>query len=140
MLDINPLLLLLVAGVFLGLIAILNKILYVPMLNFMEKRDESIKKDMESAGKNSSDIESYLSEAEEIILKAKAEASKIKDASLHKAKQTATEQVEEKKAEFEADQVSFLEELESEKTEFKNGLMAQMPAYKEGVKVKLSQI
>ena len=47
MLDINPILLLATFVVFVSLIAVLNSWLYNPLLSFMNKRDDDIKKDLE---------------------------------------------------------------------------------------------
>lgn len=45
-----------------------------------------------------------------------------------------------KKSDLEAQSVAFFKALESEKDEFKNGLLAQMPLFKESVAAKLSHI
>jgi len=140
MLDISPALLLVTGLVFFILLVVLNKILYKPLLGFMDNRNESIKRDLENAGKNTSDVEAYFKEATQIIHEAKAEAGKIREASLNEAKEIAAKQVEQKNSELEEEYVSFLKDLDAEKTEFKNGLSAQIPLFRDGVKQKLSQI
>ena len=140
MLDISPVLLLVVAGIFLVLLVLLNKILYRPLLDFMHSRDESIKKDLQSLDKNSDEVKSLHEEAQSIISKAKAEAAKIRQEAYEGAKEMAEKKLELKKSELEKSYAAFCEELKAQKVELKNGLLAQMPLFKEGVKVKLSQI
>ncbi len=140
MLDINVWLLLFTAVVFLVLLVFLNKILYKPLLEFMANRDQSIKKDKEDANKNQSDIASYEEEARSIILEAKAKASKQRSEILEKAKQEVALKLEEKKTQLDEEYVQFQEKIQKQKSELKNGLLAQMPLFKEGIKAKLNQL
>ena len=140
MLDIIPALLLVTGVVFIVLLVALTKILYRPLLDFMDNRDKSIKKDMENAGKNSSDVLAYKEEADRIILEAKNEAAKIKEDAIKRAKEAALRKVEEKKVELEDKYAQFAKELLEEKESLKESLLSQMPSFKEIVKLKLSQI
>ena len=140
MLDISPVLLLVTTSVFLILLITLNKILYRPLLEFITNRNDSIKRDLDDAGKNASDVSAYYNEADKIILEAKAEASKIRSAAYESAKSIASDKIEQRKAELDEEYAAFLKDLDAERTEFKNGLSAQMPIFKEGVKAKLGQI
>jgi F-type H+-transporting ATPase subunit b len=140
MLDISPALLLVTAIVFFVLLVVLNKMLYKPLIAFMDNRNESIKHDLENAGKNTSDVEAYFKEADQVILQAKAEAGKIREAALNEAKELAAKKVEQKKSELEEEYTSFLKDLEAEKTEFSEGLATQMSTFRDSVKAKLNQI
>ena len=140
MLDISPALLLVTGAVFFVLIVVLNKMLYKPLIGFIDNRNESIKRDLENAGKNTSDVEAYFKEADKIILEAKAEAGKIREAALNEAKEIAAKKVEQKQSELEEEYASFLKDLDAEKTDFSEGLAAQIPTFKDGIKAKLSQI
>lgn len=140
MLDISPALLLVTGSVFFVLLIVLNKMLYKPLLEFIDHRNNSIKRDLENAGKNTSDVEAYFKEADQIILAAKAEAGKIREAALIKAKENAAKEVEQKKSELEEEYTTFLKNLAAEKTEFTESLSAQIPLFKAGIKAKLSQI
>ena len=140
MLDISPALLLITASVFLVLLVTLNKILYRPLLEFMQNRNDSIAADYENAGKNSSDVAAFHDEAERIIREAKAEAGTIRAQAIEAAKSNSTKKVDQRKAELEEEYLAFLEGLEAERTEFKSVLLSQMPQYREGVKAKLNQI
>jgi F-type H+-transporting ATPase subunit b len=140
MLNISPALLIITALVFLFLLITLNKILYRPLLEFMQKRDDSIASDYENAGKNSSDVEAYHKEAEQIIREAKAEAGAIRAQAIEAARENMIKKIEQRKAELEEEYTAFLEGLETERTEFKNSLLSHMPQYKESIKAKLNQI
>jgi F-type H+-transporting ATPase subunit b len=138
--DISPALLLVTGAVFFILLIVLNKMLYKPLIEFMDNRNESVKKDLENAGKNTSDVEAYFKEADQIILQAKAEAGKIREAALKEAKELAAKKVEQKKSELEEEYLSFLKDLDAQKAEFSEGLATQMPVFKDSIKAKLSQI
>lgn len=140
MLDIIPALLLVTGTVFLVLLILLNKTLYKPLLEFIDNRNNSINRDLENAGKNASDVVAYYKEVETILSEGKIEAAKIREAALSEAREKAAKKVEQKKSNLEVQGVAFLKTLESEKDEFKNGLLAQMPLFKESVSAKLSHI
>lgn len=140
MLDIIPALLLVTGTVFLVLLILLNKTLYKPLLEFIDNRNNSINRDLENAGKNASDVVAYYKEVETILSEGKMEAAKIREAALSEAREKAAKKVEQKKSNLEVQGVAFLKTLESEKDEFKNGLLAQMPLFKESVSAKLSHI
>ncbi len=140
MLDIIPALLLVTGTVFLVLLILLNKTLYKPLLEFIDNRNNSINRDLENAGKNASDVVAYYKEVETILSEGKMEAAKIREAALSEAKEKAAKRIEQKKSDLEVQSVVFFKALESEKDEFKNGLLAQMPLFKESVSAKLSHI
>ncbi|MDX1809498.1 MAG: F0F1 ATP synthase subunit B' [Sulfurospirillaceae bacterium] len=139
-LDVIPALLLVTGVIFLILLVLLNKTLYRPLLNFMENRDKSIKKDLENAGKNNNDIAAYKEEAEKIILDAKTEANKIREAALSAARDEAAKKIEKNKNLAESDFANYLKELSAQKVELKNALLESLPAFNEDIKTKLSRI
>ncbi len=57
----TPWVMALVFVVFLVLVYLLNRILYKPLLGFMDTRDASIKKDGEGIEGNTADIKAFLS-------------------------------------------------------------------------------
>lgn len=140
MLDIIPALLLVTGTVFLVLLVILNKTLYKPLLEFIDNRNSSIQRDLENAGKNASDVEAYYKDVETILSEGKVEAAKIREIAIHEAKEKALKKLEQKKSELDAENSAFLKALEAERVEFKNGLIQQMPLFKEGIAAKLSHI
>ena len=140
MLDIIPALLLTTGTVFLVLLVILNKTLYKPLLEFIDNRNNSINRDIESAGKNASDVDAYYQEIESILSEAKIEAAKIREAALSEAKEKALKRIEQKKSDLDVENATFLKTLETEKEEFKAGLLAQKALFKETIAAKLSHI
>ncbi|PID48266.1 MAG: ATPase [Proteobacteria bacterium] len=140
MLDISPLLLLFTAVTFLALLVFLNKYLYKPLLDFMENRDKTIERDKKNANKNDGDVNSYEEEARAVILEAKSQASKQRNEVLEKAKKEISVKLEEKKAQLDEQYDVFQKEIEDKKVQLKNGLLAQMPLFREGIKAKLNQL
>lgn len=140
MLDISLFLLLTTTILFLALLVYLNKTLYRPLLEFVENRDNIIEKDKKNATKNEEDIQAYENEARDIILEAKAEAAKERAKVLDEAREQVASKIEQRKAELDEEYELFLKNMKSEQTELKNGLLAQIPLFREGVKAKLNQL
>ncbi|NOX15060.1 MAG: ATPase [Epsilonproteobacteria bacterium] len=139
MLDIIPALLVVTGVVFLVLMVALNKILYKPLLNFMDNRDKSIAKDLEDAGKNSHDVLAYKQKAEKIILDARHKSHQIKDSALNSVRELASQKVEAKKSKLEEEYNKFAKELKIQREEFRIALLKKMPIIRDSVSVKLSQ-
>jgi len=140
MLDPSPILLLVTLVVFFTLLIVLNKILYKPLLTFIDNRNESINRDLENAGKNTSDVEAYYEEANQIILEAKAQAGKIREAALSEAREIAAKKVEQKQSELEEEYALFLKDLNADKTDFEESLSAKIPLFRDSIKQKLGNI
>lgn len=140
MLEVDLPLVILTAVVFLGLIAILNSILYKPLLQFIDSRNKAIKNDEESASKNTSDLSIHEAEIEQIILAARNEAGKIKQEALDVAKESAAKIVGQKRATLEVDYEAFMQNLQAQKDEFKADLAAKLPDLKNALKMKLAKI
>lgn len=140
MLEVDLPLVILTAVVFLGLIAILNSILYKPLLQFIDSRNKAIKNDEESASKNTSDLSMHEAEIEQIILAARNEAGKIKQEALNVAKESAAKIVGQKRATLEVDYEAFMQNLQAQKDEFKADLTAKLPDLKNALKMKLAKI
>ncbi len=140
MLDIDPSLMLVVAVVFLILMALLNSWLYQPLLAFMDERDKSIRKDLESVSETSSDVEELKAKTEAIIAEAKNEAAAMRAKTIEESKLLAASKIEAKKEELEEKYKLFLDELKREEEELKSELLSQMPLFKESLKAKFSQI
>ena len=140
MLDINPILLLATFVVFVSLIAVLNSWLYNPLLSFMNKRDEDIKKDLEKVGNNDDEINELKSKAETIIMNAKLEAAALREKVIADAKELAESKLEAKRAELANEYLEFEQSLACAQDELTSDLMSQVPVFKEAVKAKFSQI
>lgn len=140
MLDINWLLLGLTLVVFLVLIALLNSWLYNPLLGYMQKRDEDIKKDLLEVGNNDEEIASLHAQANKIISDAKAEAMVLRDKVVSEAKELSESKIEAKKAELAERFAQFTVSLKEEKESLNNALLSEIPLFKEAIKAKFSKI
>lgn len=140
MLEISWQLLVITAVIFLGLIYILNLILYRPMLKFMDDRKQSIKKDEEDLGKNAKDVGVYKAEIDRILLSARNEANSIRQAATDKAKEVAAGKIAQIKAGVEADHQIFTAGLANKKTELKLALLESLPEFKDGLAKTLAKI
>ena len=140
MLQIDPPLLLITLVIFLGLIFVLNSILYKPLLGFIDDRNRSIKNDEESVSKNASDTGNYEAQIEKIIGDARAEAQAKKHAALSEAKERAATKVAIKKESLEADFDSFMAGLADRKAELKSNLTAKIPELKSTLAGSLSKM
>ena len=140
MLEIDLPLVALTAVVFLALIAILNSILYKPLLGFVDKRNQDVKNDEDSISKNTSDLSVFEVQVEQILSAARAEAGKIKQDALNAAKEAAGKITAEKRAELEVDYDAFVQNLKAQKNEFKAELMNSLPELRSTLKSKLARI
>lgn len=140
MLHIDPPLLLITLVIFLGLIFVLNSILYKPLLGFIDDRNKSIKNDEESVSRNASDTGNYEAQIEKIIGDARAEAQAKKHAALSEAKERAATKVAIKKESLEADFDSFMAGLADRKAELKSNLTAKIPELKSTLAGSLSKM
>jgi len=140
MLDINPILLLATFVVFVSLIAVLNSWLYNPLISFMNKRDEDIKKDLSKVGSNDEEITELNAKAESIVMNAKLEAAALREKVIADAKELAESKLEAKRAELAQEYLAFEKSLTDSKESLKADLLNQVPAFKEAVKAKFSQI
>ena len=140
MLEIDLPLVALTAVVFLALIAILNSVLYKPLLGFVDKRNQDVKNDEDSISKNTSDLSVFEAQVEQILSAARAEAGKIKQDALNAAKEAAGKITAEKRAELEVDYDAFVQNLQAQKNEFKAELMSSLPELRSALKSKLARI
>jgi len=140
MLDIHVPLMLFVLVLFLALLVVLNRMLYVPLVKFMDDRDNAISKDLNAARNLSGSSEALLAEAEEILEEARKKATEIRQESIDEAKTLAESKAENKRAELDKEYRSFVENLESEKEALRNSLLSQMPLFKESLKAKFSKL
>jgi len=140
MLDISPMLLGSTLIVFLILIAVLNSLLYKPLLSYMEKRDADIKRDLEQVGNNDAEIAALYAEADKIVNGAKLEAAALREKVIAEAKASANGKVEAKRAELAEEYAKFQDTLASERADLKKSLQNEAPSFQAAVTAKLSQI
>ncbi len=140
MLDISIGLLIFNIILFIGLIVVLNKIMYKPLMQFMQDRDERIAKDLESVNLNDSDTQKFLQEAEKNISEAKKEASDVKSSMIEKAKEEISKEFANKKEILEKELEEFMSSLNSTKETLKKELSANLSTYKKAVEAKVKKV
>lgn len=140
MLDISPILMLSSAIIFLVVLAILNSILFKPLLNHMDERTSQIKNDLEEAKSNSSDVDELLVEANEIISNAKREAATIREQAYREAKDSADVKLASEKLNFDTKVAEFKGSLQEEAKALKASLLSSMPQFNTSLKNKLNSI
>lgn len=140
MLDIHVSLMLFVLVLFLALLVVLNRMLYSPLLKFMDDRDSSIAKDLNAAKSLSGNSEALYAEADSILDEARSKASEIRQKAIDESKVLAESKAESKRSDLDKEYISFMENLDSEKENLKNSLLSQIPLYKESIKAKFSKL
>jgi F-type H+-transporting ATPase subunit b len=140
MLDISPALLVSTLVLFIFLVYYLNKFLYVPLLNYMEKRDSDLKKDLEEASSNAADVGSLKEEAEKILATARLEATSIKDGVVEATKSEIEAKLSEKKKELESAYSEFSKSLQDEKEKLKTALLSNSSLFEDAIKNRFAKI
>jgi len=140
MLDISPVLLLSSGIIFLLVVARLNSCLFKPLLKHMDDRASKIKKDLEDAKSNSSDVDGLLVEANELISRAKREAAAIREQAYKEAKDSADVKLASAKLNLEAKSAEFAKSLQEETQALRASLLSSMPQFNESLKSKLNSI
>ncbi len=140
MLDINPYLLLATLAVFFLLIATLNSWLYNPLFSYMNKRDDTIKNDMQKAGSNDNEINDLKAKADKIVMDAKLDSAKLREKVIADAKELASSKLEARRAELAVEYIEFEKSLNESKEKLENDLKSQIPLFKDALNAKFSQI
>jgi len=140
MLDIHVSLMLFVLVLFITLLVVLNRMLYNPLIKFMDDRDSSIAKDLNAAKSLSGNSEAIYAEAEGILDEARSKAGDIRKRAIEESKVLAESKAESKRSDLDKEYLSFMENMESEKENLKNSLLSQIPLYKESIKAKFSKL
>ncbi len=133
MLDIQPSLLAFEIITFLLLVAILNQILYKPMLSFMEERNSNLKADANLANAQESEKEALIMEANKLLADAKAEAAKIRHEAITAAKAEAEAKINAAKESIKAEVANFSSELTTQKAELKAVILSNSEGYKQSL-------
>ncbi|MCR6594480.1 FoF1 ATP synthase subunit B' [Campylobacter insulaenigrae] len=126
--------------IFLFMIAILNSILYKPLIKFMDSRDLTIKNDEDKMKKNSDDISSVEFELEKIHVKTRDEINQIKAKAIEEAKIKQEKELTNKKKELEEQMNVFLKSLKEKEKELKEELYLKVPEFKQSFQNSLNKI
>jgi F-type H+-transporting ATPase subunit b len=133
MLDIQPSLLAFEIVTFLLLVAILNQILYKPMLSFIEERNSNLKADAGLADAQESEREALITEANKLLADAKAEAAKIRHEAITVAKTEAETKINAVKESAKIEVANFSSELTAQKAELKVAILSNSEGYKQSL-------
>jgi F-type H+-transporting ATPase subunit b len=133
-------LLLITLVVFVCLIRYLNKKLYIPLLEYMEKRDNDIKQKRDSASNNNAEIETLKQDAETRLVLARKEATSLKESIINEAKAFVENSIREKKEELEKKYLDFQNSLLTEKEELKIVILNDSSAIQLALKEKFATI
>lgn len=140
MLDINPILLVITLVVFIFLIRYLNGKLYIPLLKYMDDRDNLLKGDRDSANQNYSEIEALQKEAEVVLSNARQEATSSKEAIISEAKESIAKRIDDKKVEFSENYKEFVKNLNNERISLKNHLLADSSTIESSLRDRFASI
>lgn len=140
MLDIDPSLMLFMLIAILVLIFTLNRVLFSPLVSFMDQRESSIKSELEASKNIGLDSDDLKAKAEQIIESAKQEAQSIRLKAIDETKALAEGKIVDKQAKFEKDYKSFIVKLAKENELLKSSLLEQIPLLKESIKTKLAKL
>lgn len=111
---------------FLVLLLLLKKFAFGPIMDMMEKREQHVAEQIQSAEKNRDEAEKYLKEQREAIQEARQEAREIVENSRQQSEQQANEIIEEARKKAEREQRERMAEIEREKEEAINAVREQV--------------
>ena len=140
MLDLHLSLMIVVLVIFFILLVQLNNRLYQPLLRFMDRRRDTIARDLKEASALGSDTDVLLNEAKAKVEEAKSKAAKLRQEATEESKSKNLAALEAKQEELAKEYEEFLVKLEEEKEVLKSSILSQLPLIKESLKAKFSQI
>lgn len=136
----DPWLMLLVFVVFIITMFLLNTWLFKPLIGFMDERENSLRKDMESAVSDNNEVKEIQEKIRSVLADAKAQASRIIEDAIDNAKADYDARMEKKTNEIQARLESFRADLESQKYQVRQELLADMAGFESALKGKIQQI
>ncbi|STO97247.1 F0F1 ATP synthase subunit B' [Helicobacter canis] len=136
----DPWLMLLVFVVFIITMLLLNSWLFKPLIGFMDERENSLRKDMESAMSDDNEVQEIQEKIRAIFADAKAQASSIIESATIEAKAEYDEKMEKQANEVQGRIDSFRVDLENQKNQAKQELLADLGVFETALKSKVQQI
>ena len=138
--SVEPYLMVLVFICFILLLFFLNQWLYKPMLSFMDKRDERVKKDLQDTQSNTQEIAKIQEEISTIISQAQKKAKEIIEEATTREKALCESKIEAKRQELDSQMLAFKAELKEQQAQLKSELSAHVGEYKQAISEKLKSI
>lgn len=136
----DPWLMLLVFVVFIITMLLLNSWLFKPLIGFMDERENSLRKDMESAMSDDNEVREIQEKIRAIFADAKAQASSIIESATIEARAEYDEKMEKQANEVQGRIDSFRADLENQKNQAKQELLADLGVFEMALKSKVQQI
>lgn len=127
---------LLVFCIFMLCIILLNKWLYQPLLSFMDARNAMIKKDLDNATGNNSEIDEINKQIEETLESARKEAAGLKEKAILEARVGYDEALQKARESYDKELADFKAQLEEQKQALKQSLMREMPSFQKSLQAK----
>lgn len=136
----EPWLMLLVFVVFLTTMFLLNTWLFKPLIGFMDEREASLRKDLESVASDDSEAQEIQRKIQAIFTDAKAQAGKIIEQATLEAKAEYDTKIAKKQEELMAKMEEFRVALEQQKVQVKDELIADLGTFESVLRAKVQQI
>ena len=138
MINLDLVLILTVAVLFLFMIRALNSMLFKPMVKHMDARKQSLSENQSNASQSSGDANELIAEAKKILDDAKHEAHNYLEAEIAKQKEENTVLLNKVKAEIEEEIKTFHENLKVEEEKVKQTIADSSEELTGAIKAKLT--
>jgi F-type H+-transporting ATPase subunit b len=123
-------------AIFIALLLFLNAVLFKPVLSHIEARKAALEGDQGVADSDIAERDRLNAEAKKVILEARKEATKIKEAILIEAKEKADAKIAAEQKKIAKELAAFEKTLAESEANLKNALLGEAPLIKERVKTK----
>lgn len=128
---------LLVFVVFIITMYFMNRLVFKPLISFMDAREAKINNDLKNAGMNTDEIAVIEEEIQKTIRDAKVQAHNLIEEEVRNARENAKNNVEKVQAENKVKLDSFIVQLQSNREAFKKQVIANLPELEEVLKDKI---
>ena len=122
----NPQIMLLVFVVFMITIFCMNKFVFVPLISFMDAREQKLAKDLQALSADDNEVQEIEKEIQAILAKAKNEAYTIKEERVNAAKENANAKILAIQNENKEKMDAFMTKLESSRDQMKADIKASL--------------
>lgn len=136
----DPSLMLLVFVVFLITMFLLNSWLFKPLLTFMDERENSLRKDMDTATSDNDEVQEIQAKIQALFVDAKMQASKIIEEATESAKAEYDSKMAKIVAEIQSKTDQFRADLEEQKLQARQELLADLGGFEAALKDKIRAI
>lgn len=136
----DPYLMLLIFVVFLITMFLLNSWLFRPLLAFMDERENSLRKDMDTAAGDNDEVREIQAKIQALFADAKMQAGKIIEEATESAKAEYDSKMAKIASEIQGKTDRFRAELEEQKIQARQELLADLSGFEVALKDKIRAI